>query len=263
MYEYTCVDAAVPYGTARLTRVCVCVCVCVCLCVCVCMCVCVRVCACLFVCECGCVDVDVDAGLPDELAGLDCNRCTLTYFCVSGLVLHVSLRLCVCLSVCLYVRVSVCLCIYVSVCLSVCLSVCPSVCRSVGLSVCLSVYLFVYLSVCLSIYLTMTLFVCVSLRALSPNSFIWDNPYLYGTCLIYIGHAFCIWDMPSSTCSFIWDMTHLNIHTHMRVIPGTGSGASYGQRGWQRPQTISTGTYCQYLESHACVCVCSNESCPI
>lgn len=27
------------------------------------------------------------AGLPDALSGLDCNRCTLTYFCVSGLVI--------------------------------------------------------------------------------------------------------------------------------------------------------------------------------
>jgi hypothetical protein len=35
-----------------------------------------------------------DAGLPDELAGLDSNRCTLTYFCVSGLVIRARVAAC-------------------------------------------------------------------------------------------------------------------------------------------------------------------------
>ena len=35
-------------------------------------------------------------GLPDGLAGLDCNRCTLTYFCVSGLVISVFRLFCGC-----------------------------------------------------------------------------------------------------------------------------------------------------------------------
>lgn len=35
-----------------------------------------------------------DAGLPEELAGLDSNRCTLTYFCVSGLVIRACVAAC-------------------------------------------------------------------------------------------------------------------------------------------------------------------------
>jgi len=47
-------------------------------------------------------------------------------------------------------------------------------------------------------------------------SFIWDMPHSYGTCLINMGQASLIWDMPHSygTClihmghaSFIWDMS--------------------------------------------------------
>jgi len=34
------------------------------------------------------------SGLPKELAAFDCNRCTLTYFCISGLVI------CVCVCAC-------------------------------------------------------------------------------------------------------------------------------------------------------------------
>jgi hypothetical protein len=36
----------------------------------------------------------LDAGLPDELSGLDSNRCTLTYFCVSGLVIRACVAAC-------------------------------------------------------------------------------------------------------------------------------------------------------------------------
>ena len=75
-----------------------------------------------------------------------------------------SVRLSVCLYVCLYVYLSVCLPVYLSVCLYDCLSVClnVSICLSVCLFVCLSVYMSVCLFVCLHVCMYFRLSVCLS-----------------------------------------------------------------------------------------------------
>ena len=94
------------------------------------------------------------------------------YFCLS-------LRLCICLFLCVldvcsvFMSVYMCACLFV--CLSVCLSVCLFECLSVCLSVCLSFCIFVlsvlyicmsvchFLSIFLSVYLLVCLCACLSL----------------------------------------------------------------------------------------------------
>ena len=99
-------------------------------------------------------------------------------FCVAvGWSCTVSVAVCNCLFVCLFVCLSLCLSVSLSLCLSVSLSLClcPSLCLSVSLSLCLSVSPSLRLSVsvsvsvsvslclCLSVSLSLSLCVCVSL----------------------------------------------------------------------------------------------------
>ncbi len=95
--------------------------------------------------------------------------CFLVCVSIRLSVLHSSVFLYSCLSVCLPAWLSICLSVclpaWLSVCLSVCLSVHPSVCPSVCLSIRLSVCLSVSMSVCLVVRPSVCMSVCLSVSA--------------------------------------------------------------------------------------------------
>jgi hypothetical protein len=64
-------------------------------------------------------------------------------------------RLCMCLSVCVFLYVSICMCL--SVCVCMCLSVCVHL--SVSICMCLSVCVYLYVSICMCLSVCVYLYV--------------------------------------------------------------------------------------------------------
>ena len=124
----------------------------------------VRMCACVCVRAC-LIEIMRYMYTCAELGKL-CKDCVSTQVCEG--VKAMSVRVCLCMSVCLSLSLSLSLCLSVclspSVCLSVCLSLSlsVSVCLCLSLSVCLCLSLSVSVSVCLCVCLSACLPVCLS-----------------------------------------------------------------------------------------------------